>query len=550
MRRLTLLLAALSLLLVACDRGGSGSRADATAEAGTPTATATSTAAATSEVTISVADPAEGDRIRAALAGMPAGIEVSDQPSADGKAYVAEVWAAVTDQRRDVLELTLDDLRRVLTGEVTDWADLGGSPQPIAVELPGEEAEAIAAKLAPAGLGAGVVKQPLADVLADVETQPGTLAVVPVEELRAGVLAPVVDGHDPYRDAASASPLRVDRWIKGPNEAVTNEVAQRLGWNASLAAFNPAGLLATGDYIPARCAWSSAVAAGGPEHILAAPGMRDLLRAADLTVIPLEVGLMTSNPPTPCVSTTVLQGPASAVEALTDAGVDVVTRASNHALDCWGACSGILVMQETDEVLRQAGIPSAGLANDSAAARTATVVERGGIRFGFLAYDDIAPWYHATPSAAGTAGLDLATLADDVRAAKALADHVVVAIHAGIEYQAEPVERQREAARIAIEAGASLVIGNHPHWVQATEQIGEGFVVYALGNFVFDQPWSVPTQEGMLLEAGFTKERLLGYRLRPHIIRDEYQPTLLDPAGEGAHILERVWEASDLISGR
>jgi poly-gamma-glutamate synthesis protein (capsule biosynthesis protein) len=250
------------------------------------------------------------------------------------------------------------------------------------------------------------------------------------------------------------------------------------------------------------------------------------------------------------VSTTVLQGAASAVEALTEAGVDLVTRASNHALDCWEACSGILVLQETDEVLRQAGIPSAGLANDSAAARTAAVVERDGITFGFLAYDDIAPWYHATPSAAGTAGLDLATLPDDVRAAKTLADHVVVAIHAGIEYQAEPTDRQREAARIAVEAGASLVIGNHPHWVQATEQIGDGFVVYALGNFVFDQPWSVPTQQGIILEAGFTKERMLGYRLRPHIIRGNYQPTLLDLAGEGAPILERVWEASDLISGR
>jgi poly-gamma-glutamate synthesis protein (capsule biosynthesis protein) len=371
-----------------------------------------------------------------------------------------------------------------------------------------------------------------------------------VQRLRTGLLALIVDGHDPYRDPAITAPLRVERWIKAPNEAIAKQVADLLGWDASLADFNPAGVLATGDYIPARCAWSSAEAAGGALAIFDAPGMRDLLRAADLTVVPLEVGLMTSNPPTPCVSTTVLQGAASAVDALADAGVDIVTRASNHSLDCWGACSGILVMQETDAVLQQAGIPSAGLGIDAAEARAATVVERDGIRFGVLAYDDIAPWYHAEPGSAGTAGLDLTTLADDVRAAKQAADHVLVAIHAGVEYQAEPTERQREAARIAIEAGASLVIGNHPHWVQATEQVGDGFVVYALGNFVFDQPWSVPTQQGMLLEAGFTRERMIGYRLRPHIIRDRFQPTLLDPAGEGAEILNRVWAASDLIAGR
>src|SRR5690606_15269082 len=110
---------------------------------------------------------------------------------------------------------------------------------------------------------------------------------------------------------------------------------------SSTASLNPASVLATGDYIPARCAWSEAVAAGGPGVIFDAPGMRDLLRAADLTVVPLEVGLMASNPPTPCVETTVLQGPASAVDALVDAGVDVVTRASNHSLDCWQGCSGI-----------------------------------------------------------------------------------------------------------------------------------------------------------------------------------------------------------------
>ncbi len=408
---------------------------------------------------MSVADSVERDRISAALAevALPAGIEVSDQPLAGSKSYF-EVGAAITDQRRDVLEVTLDDISRVLSGEVTDWSQLGGSPLPITVELPASNANAIGRALAPGGLAPDVVREPRnEELLTDIEQIPGSFSLIPIELLRPGVLALIVDGHDPYRDAATESPLHVERWVKAPSEATADRVAAAIGWGSSLAAFNPAGLLATGDYIPARCSWSSAVAAGGPQHIFDAPGMRDLLRAADLTVVPLEVGLMTSNPPTPCVSTTVLQGPASAVEALSEAGVDLVTRASNHALDCWEACSGILVMQETDEVLRQAGIPSAGLGNDSAAARTATVVERDGITFGVLAYDDIAPWYHATPSAAGTAGLDLATLADDVRAAKALVDHVVVAIHAGIEYQAEPTDRQREAARIAVEAGASLV---------------------------------------------------------------------------------------------
>ncbi|MFN8584286.1 MAG: CapA family protein [Dehalococcoidia bacterium] len=548
------LLAVLALAAVlaagsACSSGG--------ASTSTPTVevTATIVAVATPATTaaasgLALRDSAEGDRVRAALVGM-SGVEVSDQPLAGGAAYTTQAWAAVTDQRRDVLELSLDELRRALRGEIADWSALGGSALPLVVELPASDAGAIA-RVADVSLGAAVVRKPLAEVAADVSSRPGVLALLPVSELRLGMLALVIDGYDPYRDPAQQSPLRLERWLRAPDEATAAEAARRLGW--SVGGLNPVGLLATGDYIPARCAWSSTLAAGGPLHIFDAPGMRDLLRRADLTVVPLEVGLMSSNQATPCERTTELQGAASAVDALVDAGVDVVTRASNHALDCYGGCSGVLVKQETDAVLQRAGIASQGVGNSAAETSTALVVERDGVRFAILAYDDIAPWYHSTPGGVGTGGLDLETLAADVRAAKARADHVIVAMHAGIEYQAEPTDRQRDAAHIAFEAGASLVIGNHPHWVQATERITsasgrEGFVVYALGNFVFDQPWSTETQQGMLLEAGFTRERIIGVRLRPHMIRDSYRPTLLNPATEGAPILERVWTATDGLAG-
>ncbi|MEZ4553607.1 MAG: CapA family protein [Dehalococcoidia bacterium] len=546
-----LAIAALLATVIACSKNGASSPTPTSEATATIEATSTAPASASTTDGITLRDPAERERVRAALAGLTA-IEVSDEPLSGGTAYTVQTWAAVAGQRSDVLELTLDELRRILGGEITDWSTLGGSPLPLTVELPTADAGMIASALN-VTLPPNVARKPLAEVLADVASKPGVLALVPVSDLRLGILALVIDGHDPYRDPAAQSPLRAERWLRASDAAATTtEAARRLDWDA--APPNPAGLLATGDYIPARCAWSSAVADGGPLRIFDAPGMRDLLRAADLTVVPLEVGLMTSSDPTPCVATTVLQGPASAVDALADAGVDVLTRASNHALDCYGGCSGVLVKQETDSVLEAAGIPSVGVGNGSEETSTALVIERDGVRFALLAYDDIAPWYHSTPGGVGTGGLDLNTLAADVRAAKARADHVLVAIHAGIEYQAEPTEHQRDAARTAIEAGATLVIGNHPHWVQATERLtsasgAEGFVVYALGNFVFDQPWSTETQQGMLLEAGFTRDRLIGVRLRPHMIRDRYRPTLLDPATEGASILDRVWVATDGLLG-
>ena len=75
-------------------------------------------------------------------------------------------------------------------------------------------------------------------------------------------------------------------------------------------------------------------------------------------------------------------------------------------------------------------------------------------------------------------------------------------------------------------------------------------IVYALGNFVFDQGWSVATTQGMVVEAGFTRDALIGYRLRPIAIRDLYRPEFVDPAGEGAPILDRVWAAADRLPAR
>jgi poly-gamma-glutamate synthesis protein (capsule biosynthesis protein) len=112
-----------------------------------------------------------------------------------------------------------------------------------------------------------------------------------------------------------------------------------------------------------------------------------------------------------------------------------------------------------------------------------------------------------------------------------------------VEYTADPTFSQRALAAAAVEAGADLVIGNHPHWVQAAELIDDAFVAYALGNFVFDQDWSVPTQQGAVLEAAFHGGQLRGVEYHPIRIVDQHQPVFAEP-GEAREILDRIWTAS------
>ena len=127
--------------------------------------------------------------------------------------------------------------------------------------------------------------------------------------------------------------------------------------------------------------------------------------------------------------------------------------------------------------------------------------------------------------------------------AKSLADVVVVLPQWGVEYTADPTLRQRALAAAAVEAGADLVVGNHPHWVQAAEVVGDAFVAYALGNFVFDQTWSIETQQGAVLDAAFHGAQLKGIEYHPIRIVDLHQPVFAEPA-EAQQILDRIWTAS------
>jgi poly-gamma-glutamate synthesis protein (capsule biosynthesis protein) len=304
-------------------------------------------------------------------------------------------------------------------------------------------------------------------------------------------------------------------------------------------------LLFTGDIIPARCTLARLQAVG--DYDAAFDALRPQLAGADMTIGSLDSTVANSSAPIGCTPTFNLAGPAEFAVALGDAGYDVMTHATNHSKDCGNAACGDLAVTETIANLRANGVAPVGTGATLADARAPAIVERNGVRFAFLAYDDVAPYYHASETVAGAAPLDGATIGADIAAARAQAGVVVVLPHWGAEYTPSPSPRQREIARIAAAAGAHLIVGNHAHWVAAHEQIGETFVAYALGNFVFDQDWSLETQQGAMLEVTFSGTTLTGTRYIPVHIYDEYQPRLAPP-DEAAQIMERIDSASAALA--
>ena len=474
------------------------------------------------------------------VAASDADLVVASEPDGRGTATVTRYWVAVAALPAYADDVPMAAIEDLIAGRATSWSldpEAGLAP---ALIVPDDPAPPLAQWATPAA--AGALAMPLDAIAGALAADPGAIAVLPLEAVDASVRSLAVDGANIVYGPSETYPLVERAFVSTPGE-----VAELVTLASELAAAldapppEPVVLRATGDIIPARCAYAKHEQYGDPAHAFRELG--PWLAEADLTAGSLDAAISDAGPPFGCVETFSLLAPASAIEGFELAGFDVITVATNHVKDCGQAVCGDQAFFETLENLRAAGIAPVGGGADLAEARAPAVVEAGGVRFAFLGYDEIAPYYHAAEGVPGTAPLLEQYVREDVAAAREIADVVVVLPQWGVEYTNDPTLNQRALARAAVEAGADLVIGNHPHWVQAVELIDGVFVAYALGNFVFDQDWSVPTQQGVVLEAAFHGAELKGVRFHPIRIVDEHQPVFAEEP-EAREILDHIWTAS------
>lgn len=175
-----------------------------------------------------------------------------------------------------------------------------------------------------------------------------------------------------------------------------------------------------------------------------------------------------------------LASPQSAA-AMKRAGFSVVTLANNHMMDF-----GEPALLETLHHLDQNGILHAGAGRSLSAARQQALLEARGAKVAFLAYSMTFPTeFFAAPDRPGTAPGYPGFFKRDIAQAKSAADYVVVSFHWGAEGASSPRPYQVAAARSAIDAGADVVLGHHPHVLQGIERYKKGVILYSLGNFAF-----------------------------------------------------------------
>lgn len=232
-------------------------------------------------------------------------------------------------------------------------------------------------------------------------------------------------------------------------------------------------MVAVGDIMLDR--WvGEVIKRSGATHIL--EKVRDDIRAADIAFANLESPLSTvgAHAPKACI----FRADPATVEVLVDGGFNIVSIANNHTLD-----AGVAGLMQTMDHLEAAGIAWCGAARERERSWEPSRFEIDGLMMGFVACTDLS-FQHGSWCKVDA---EMTDFAEQIRSAKSQCDLLVVSIHWGNEYQNVPTRRQREVAHAAIDAGADLIIGHHPHVLQGVGQYRGAPILYSTGNFVFDQ---------------------------------------------------------------
>ncbi|MCU1335557.1 MAG: putative enzyme of poly-gamma-glutamate biosynthesis (capsule formation)-like protein [Bryobacterales bacterium] len=233
-----------------------------------------------------------------------------------------------------------------------------------------------------------------------------------------------------------------------------------------------------------------------------------LLQAADIAFVNLESPF--SDRGAVVERGMIFKAEPEMIAALELAGVDVVSTANNHARD-----QGSYGVEFTLDWLQGHQIAVAGTGKSAEAAHAGVVIERNGLRFGFLAYTYDQSNGNHPDTDDRVAVMDMPRMREDVARLALSADAIIVSMHAGIEYSPKSNAQQVAFAQAAIDTGARVVVGHHPHVTQPWERYGDGVIFYSLGNLVFDQFQRVETQHGALADIVFEGPRLARASLLP-----------------------------------
>jgi poly-gamma-glutamate synthesis protein (capsule biosynthesis protein) len=382
------------------------------------------------------------------------------------------------------------------------------------------------------------------------------LLLVHPDEVQFTLKALRVEGIHPLRpeqnpEMYSSYPFRVDKKVAVNGEVFTRDYLESIDFQPE----QIKRIFAAGEIIPAR-AVDRLFLNDTNNYTLLFDRFRSEIETAHIAMALLENPI--SGNPKPCTGCTVFVGDERNAEGFKTVGLDVLSF-GNHAGD-----GGLAAIKRTEEVLAEQGVAIAGLSskNIDEAAKVAKLTlsgkavsgemgmggqetstpETSAVEVdsagedpivGIVGFDDVAYFSWASGSRgganrfskAGSRGLDpdYERIKSVIGEAKKQVDILIVYPSWGVEYRDSAVSGQQKLAHAIIDAGADIIIGSHPHWVQNFEVYKGKPIFYSLGNFIFDQTHTEETRQSMVVNSLFYKGKLAGFEITPLVMCGYHQ---------------------------
>lgn len=378
-----------------------------------------------------------------------------------------------------------------------------------------------------------------------------------VKALRVAGIHPLRPDQNP--ETYANYPFRVDKKVAVDTEVFTRDYLESLSFQPE----QMKRIFAAGEIIPAR-AVDRLFLNDTDNYTLLFDRFRSEIETADIALALLENPI--SGNPKPCTGCTTFVGDERNAQGFKQVGLDVLSF-GNHAGD-----GGLAAIKRTEEVLAEQGIAIAGLSskNLDEAAKVAkftlggkavpesmstggqetspTNASAGEVEsasqepiVGIVGFDDVAYFSWASGSRGGANRLskaasrgldpDYERIKSVITEAKKQVDILIVYPSWGVEYRDSAVSGQQKLAHAIIDAGADIIIGSHPHWVQNFEVYKDKPIFYSLGNFIFDQTHTQETRQSMVVNSLFYKGKLAGFEITP-LVMCGYHQTKTNLAGK------------------
>ncbi|MFA5368791.1 MAG: CapA family protein [Candidatus Paceibacterota bacterium] len=292
-------------------------------------------------------------------------------------------------------------------------------------------------------------------------------------------------------------------------------------------------LIAVGDIMLTRGVKTKIVKNGSDYPFLK---IKDYLKSGDIVFGNLETPIASGRAILP--GEMLFRSDPGLEKQLKESNFSILSLANNHTGNF-----GTFGFEQTFKYLNEVGIKYVGAGQNKQEAYSPVWLKVNGITFAFLAYDDIdftPATYEASDQSAGIAFMHQANLEEAITSAKKQADFVIVSMHSGDEYKDFPNQEQIDFAHAAIDFGAELVIGHHPHVIEPIEQYKGKYIFYSLGNFIFDQMWSLGTREGIATKITFDKNGIIKIENSAILIEDYCQPKIITGL-EAENIFKRLY---------